>query len=106
MIPTGLFVVLFIACIIFILLALTASNNDIVFGCAFGLCAAILVTVMLGCVAVIDGKIQVWETDKLHSSMSTKCFQVGHEQKCGVFDITTDKYRYVSDGNKLTVYAK
>lgn len=106
MISPVFFVALLVVCFAFIILLLFANKNDVLFICLLGVGAAILLTVMCTCVTVIDGKIQIWETDKLHASMSTKCFDVEHEQKCGVFDISTDKYRYVSDGNKLTVYAK
>lgn len=106
MISPVFFVALLVVCFAFIILLLFANKNDVLFICLLGILAAILLTVMCTCAAVIDGRLQVWETDKLHAFMSTKCFHVGHEQKCGVFDITTDGYRYVSDGNKLTVYAK
>lgn len=105
MISTAFFVALLITCCICILLAMFANNN-IVFSCLCGVVAAIIVVVMLVCIAIIDGGIQVWKTSELKSSLSTKCFYVGQEQKCGVFDIEIDEYRYVSDGNKLTVYAK
>lgn len=106
MISSGFFVSVLIICFIGIILSMFAHKSDVICGCVIGIIAANMLDVVIGCIAVIDGKIQVWETDTLRASMTTKCFQVGHEQKCGVFDISTDEYRYVSDGNKLTVYAK
>lgn len=107
MIQTEIFVLLLIVCLITIPLAMFQDDDGIVFnGYLVGVIASIILIVGLGCIAVITGAIQVWKTSELHKSLSTKCFYVGHEQKCGVFDIEIDEYHYVSDGNKLTVYTK
>ena len=111
MITSSIFVVLVvsaIASIILLAIGYILDQTDVTYiGILFG-----LVTYSIGIVISLDvftGEIQIWDTRKLNELLDkkhVKCFDVNGELKCGEFTVDTDKYRYVSDGNKLTVYAK
>lgn len=111
MITSSIFVVLVISAIISIILlaiGFMSDQTDITYvGILFG-----LIVYAIGIVISIDvftGNIQICETRRLNELLDKKqikCFDVDGELTCGEFTVDTDKYRYVSDGNKLTVYAK
>lgn len=111
MITSSIFVALVvsaIASIILLAIGYILDQTDITYvGILFG-----LVVYSIGIVISLDvftGEVQIWDTDKLNELLDkkhVKCFDVDGKLKCGEFTIDTDKYRYVSDGNKLTVYAK
>lgn len=111
MITSSIFVALVISAIVSIILLAIGyifDQDDITYvGILFG-----LVVYSIGIVISIDiftDRIQIWDTQKLNELLDKKqikCFDVDGELKCGEFTVDTDRYRYVSDGNKLTVYAK
>lgn len=111
MITSSIFIALVVSAIVSIILLCIGyilDQDDITYvGILFG-----LVVYSIGIVISIDvftGEIQIWDTDKLNELLDkkhVKCFDVNGALKCGEFTVDTDKYRYVSDGNKLTVYAK
>lgn len=111
MITSSIFVVLVVSAIVSIVLlsiGYIMDQDDIIYvGILFG-----LVVYSIGIVISINvftDRIQIWDTHKLNELLDkkhVKCFDVDGELKCGEFTVDTDRYRYVSDGNKLTVYAK